>query len=340
MGKSVVEGENAFRFCPKYPKKELLSREHLVGNSQKEFYAIDLTDDSYDLLSGEDVCLKKVSIRNPGIKPALKDVVSYWDNNSRAFISGMFGEGMPVVTFDNIIKYNRFPLAAILEDILSIGEVAMGVPVEIEFAVNLQPNKLKIKNPTFYILQIRPLSINAEEVIINSHEANPDDCIIYSKYSMGNGIIDDLHHIVYVKPDSFNNTDTIAIMNEIDAINREMLANNIFYVLIGPGRWGSRDRFLGIPTAFSNISMAKIIVEAGLENFRVDPSQGTHFFHNILSMNIGYVSVPYGEDTNIVNWNKLDDMKIIKETKYIKVVETDIPLTVKMDGKRGLCFVR
>ncbi len=340
MGKSVVEGENTFRFCPKFPKKELLSGEYLVGNSQKEFYAVDLSDDSYDLLSGEDVCLKKISIRNPSIKPALKEVISYWDNNSRAFISGMFGDGMPVVTFDNIVKYNRFPLAAILEDILSIGEVAMGVPVEIEFAVNLQPNKMKIQKPTFYILQIRPLSINAEDVVINAQEANPADCLIYSKYSMGNGVIDDLDHILYVKPQSFDNTQTIEIMNEIDAVNREMLDQNIHYVLIGPGRWGSRDRFLGIPVAFSNISMAKVIVEAGLENFRVDPSQGTHFFHNILSMNIGYVSVPFGEENNIINWNKLDSVNVIKETKYIKVVRTEKPLTIKMDGKRGLCFVK
>lgn len=340
MGKSVVEGENTFRFCPKYPKKELIPGEYLIGNSQKEFYAIDLSDDSYDLLSGEDVCLKKINIRNSSVKPALKDIVSYWDNNSRTFISGMFGDGTPVITFANIVKYDMFPLAAILEDILSIGEVAMGVPVEIEFAVNLQNNRQKIEKPTFYILQIRPLSINAEDVIIDSHEADPQDCLIYSKYSMGNGIINDLKHIVYVKPGAFDNTATIEIMNEIDIINRKMLKEDIHYVLIGPGRWGSRDRFLGIPTAFSNISMAKVIVEAGLENFRVDPSQGTHFFHNLLSMNIGYVSVPYGEELSIVQWEELDQLTVVEETKYVKVVKTDQSLTIKMDGKRGRCFVR
>ncbi len=340
MGKSVVEGENTYRFCPKYPKKELVSGEYLVGNSQKDFYAIDLTDDSYDLLSGEDVCLKKISIRNADIKPALKDLVSYWDYNSKAFISGMFGEGMPVVTFENIVKYNRFPLADILNDILSIGEVAMGVPVEIEFAVNLQPNKQKIKQGTFYILQIRPLSINAEDVVIDSHEANPDQCLIFSNYSMGNGIVDDLDHIIYVKPDAFDNTETIEIMNDIDSINRKMLDTNVHYVLIGPGRWGSRDRFLGIPTAFSNISMSKLIVEVGLENFRVDPSQGTHFFHNILSMNIGYVSVPYGEDQNVVNWQMLDELEVVEETRYVKLVKTKKNMTIKMDGKRGLCYVK
>lgn len=340
MGKSVVEGENTYRFCPKFPKKELISGEYLVGNSQKEFYAIDLTDDSYDLLSGEDVCLKKVSIRDNEIKSALKDIVSYWDYNSKAFISGMFGEGMPVVTFENIVKYNRFPLASILEDILSIGEVAMGVPVEIEFAVNLQANSQKIKQGTFYILQIRPLSINAEDVVIDSHEAQPQECLIYSNYSMGNGIIDDLYHIVYVKPQTFDNTETIEIMNEIDDINKKMLNKNIHYVLIGPGRWGSRDRFLGIPTAFSNISMAKVIVEAGLENFRVDPSQGTHFFHNILSMNIGYVSVPFAEDDNLVHWDKLNTLEVIEDKKYVKLVKTNKPLSIKMDGKRGICYVK
>lgn len=340
MGKSVVEGENTYRFCPKYPKKELLSGEYLVGNSQRDFYAIDLEDKEYDLLSGEDVCLKKVNVRNPMIKEALKDLVSYWDYNSKAFISGMFGEGMPVVTFENIVKYNKFPLANILEDILSIGEVAMGVPVEIEFAVNLQPNIQKIKKPTFYILQIRPLSINAEDVVIDAHEADPKDCLIFSNFSMGNGIVDDLTYIVYVKPDVFDNTKTIEIMNEIDAVNREMLQKDIHYILIGPGRWGSRDRFLGIPTAFSNISMAKVIVEVGLENFRVDPSQGTHFFHNILSMNIGYVSVPYGVNNNILNWDKLDKIEVVEETKYIKVVKTEKAMIVKMDGKRGLCYVR
>ena len=340
MGKSVVEGENSYRFCPKYPKKELLSGEYLVGNSQKDFYAIDLSDNSYDLLNGEDACLKKVQIRNQSIKPALKDIISYWDYSSQAYVSSMFGEGMPVVTFENIVKFNSFPLASIIEDILSIGEVAMGVPVEIEFSVNLQPNKLKIQKGTFYILQIRPLSINAEEVVIDSNDVVPNECLIYSQYSMGNGVVNDLKHILFVKPESFDNTATIEIMNEIDEINREMLKEDIHYVLIGPGRWGSRDRFLGIPTAFSNISMAKVIVEAGLENFRVDPSQGTHFFHNILSMNIGYVSVPYGEEDNILNWNQLNNFKTVKEKKYIKVVETDNYMTIKMDGKRGLCVVK
>jgi len=340
MGKSVVEGENTFRFCPKYPKKELLSGEYLVGNSQKEFYAIDLACKTYDFLNGEDVCLKKVSIKDPSIKPALSEVLSYWDYNNKTFISGMFGDGIPVVTFENIVKYNRFPLSAILEDILSIGEVAMGVPVEIEFAVSLQPNALKIQKPTFYILQIRPLSINSEDVIINSQEGTPEDCLIYSQYSMGNGVVKDLSYIVYVKPESFDNTKTIEIVDEINSINQEMFQNNIQYVLIGPGRWGTRDRFLGIPTAFSNISMAKVIVEVGLENFRVDPSQGTHFFHNILSMNIGYVSVPYGEKGNIMNWDKLEEMEIVKETKYMKVVKTKQSLIVKMDGKKGLCFIK
>ncbi len=340
MGKSVVEGENTYRFCPKYPKKELLSGEYLVGNSQKDLYAIDLEDASYDLLGGEDVCLKKISIRNPNIKPALKDIVSYWDYNSRAFVSGMFGEGMPVVTFENIVKYNRFPLAKILEDILSIGEVAMGVPVEIEFAVNLQPNQQKIKQGTFYILQIRPLSINAEDVVIDSFEAKPEECIIYSNYSMGNGVVNDLDYIMYVKPQNFDNTKTIEIMNEIDAINRKLLASDIHYVLIGPGRWGSRDRFLGIPTAFSNISNSKVIVEVGLENFRVDPSQGTHFFHNILSMNIGYVSVPFAEEDNVVNWEKLESLEVVEERKYIKLVKTNNKMTIKMDGKRGLCYIK
>lgn len=340
MGKSVVEGENTFRFCPKYPKKELLSGEYLVGNSQKDFYALDLSNSTYDLLSGEDACLKKIHINNPIIKPALKEILSYWDFNSETFISGMFGDGMPVVTFDNIVKYGRFPLAAIIEDILSIGEVAMGVPVEIEFAVSLEANAQKLAKATFYILQIRPLSINSEEVIINSSEANPEECLLYSKYSMGNGIIRNLKHLVFVKPETFDNTATIEIMSEIDAINKEMVENDQHYVLIGPGRWGTRDRFLGIPTAFSNISMAKLIVEAGLENFRIDPSQGTHFFHNILSMNIGYVSVPYGEENNIINWDKLEALEIIKETKYFKVVKADQPLTIKLDGKRGICFVR
>lgn len=340
LGKSVVEGENNFRFCPKYPKKELIGEEYLIGNSQKEFYVIDLSDTTYDLLSGEDACLKKVSIKDPEIEPALKDIVAYWDRSHNSFTYGMFATGIPVVTFDNIVKYDKFPLPAILEDLLSIGEIAMGVPVEIEFAVNLELNKQKIKAATFYILQIRPLSINSEDVVIDSTEANPEECIVFSNHSMGNGVINNLKHIVYVKPESFDNTATLEIMSEIDAVNREMLATDTNYVLIGPGRWGSRDRFLGVPVAFSNISNAKVIIEAGLDNFRVDPSQGTHFFHNILSMNIGYVSVPYGSGNNIVNWKMLNEFKVITDKKYVRVVETSEPLTIKMDGKRGMCFIK
>lgn len=340
LGKSVVEGENNLRFCPKYPQKNLLTPEYLVGNSQRTFYALNLAKTDIDLLKGEDATLEKVSIRNPIVAPAIKDIVTLWDYNSGNFSYGMFATGMPIVTFENIIKYKKLPLSDILQDVLEIGEIAMGVPVEIEFSVTLGDNQHKLPQPTFYILQIRPLTINSEEIFIDYDEIIPEECLLYSTFSMGNGLIKDVDHILYVKPDSFDNTETVQIQEEIDVINKAMVASDTQYLLIGPGRWGSRDRFLGVPTTFSNISNAKVIVEAGLENFRVDPSQGTHFFHNILSMNIGYICAPFGIKENSVRWDILETFETVMESQYVKLVKTTRKMKIKMDGKRGIGFVR
>ncbi len=339
LGKAVVEGENNFRFSPKYPKKNLMTPEYVVGNSQKYFYAINLEDCDYDLLNGEDACLTSVSVTNKEVTDAFKDIFSYWDYNNRTFTNGIFAKGRPVVTFENIVKYNKIPLANVLSDLLEIGEIAMGIPVEIEFSVNLEANEKKLPIPTFYLLQIRPLSVNGEDIIINAEDANPEECLIYSTHVMGNGVIDGVNHILFVKPDAFNNTETVQIKDEINHFNKLMLERDENYVLIGPGRWGSRDRFLGIPIAFSNISNARVIVESGLDNFRVDPSQGTHFFHNILSMNIGYITVPYGEKDNLVSWDKLNSYELVEETKYVKLVKAPDSLKIKMDGKNGIGFV-
>jgi hypothetical protein len=339
LGKAVVEGEKHFRFCPKYPQIELIQQDNLLYNSQKESYAIALDHQGFNLQQGVDATLRKINIQELNSDASLKDVFSVWDHNENRLYPGLGHAGIRIATFANILKYNTFPLSEIIAELLDIGEKAMGMPVEVEFAVNLSRVPDQNLIPTFYILQIRPLAVGQKNIDLTIEQDHKDKFFMYTKKGMGNGVISEIRDIIYTNLTTFDKTDTVTMAGEIAYFNEKLKKNNINYILIGPGRWGSQDRFLGIPVRFFQINNAKVIIETGTPDFNLDPSQGTHFFHNIIATQIGYFMVSHNSSTDFIDWEWLAAQPIIEKTHYVTHVRTKHELLVKMDGKHGIAAI-
>ena len=339
LGRWVIEGKKSFRFCPHYPKIEAIPTKDLISSSQKEFYALNMENIEFDLTKGEETTLAKLDIKDAEEHKALEHLASVWDYQDNRMVLDLSRKGPRVVTFDKILKYNYFPLANILEEILKIGEEAFGVPIEIEFASTLGKGSKNDKHPTFYLLQIRPLAISTEDVDLDPNTLNKEKLFIYTEKGMGNGVITDIKDIIFLDPDKFDNTKTMDMLIEIENLNSKMMKQNLEYILIGPGRWGSRDIFLGVPVKWIQICNAKVIVETGLEGLGIDPSQGTHFFHNLISMNVGYFAIPYNSNSDFINWIWIKKQNVIEKTKYFSHIRIDHPLITKMDGKSGIAII-
>jgi len=339
MGKSVIEGGRSFQFCPRFPRIEFIQPRALVGNSQKKFMALNLRQSEFDLTAGDDVTIAELPLvegENYGI---LEDMVSVWDLADNRLTPGVGQKGPRVATFENIIKNQTFPLAAILDQLLEIGEIAFGTPVEIEFAVNLSSDPQNEIVPTFYILQIRPLAVDTGSTPLFDETPDRHNLFLYTEHGMGNGIIHGLQDIIYLEPGRFDNLKTAEMQAEIEVLNEKMKKANRQYILIGPGRWGSQDHFLGVPVKFVQISQARVIVEVGLEGFDIDPSQGTHFFHNIVAMKVGYFNIPYKSATDFLDWDWIKSQKVVERTKYFVHIKTDHDMQVGMDGKTGVSVI-
>ncbi len=332
LGKYVVEGEKTYRFSPVHPQLEMYTPKELFKNSQVHFYAVDMKKHEVNLLEGEDAGLIKLEIDKAEQHGTLKHCASVYDFNSERTIPGITTAGPRVVNFANILKYDYIPLAKTIEVILDIISESMGTPIEIEFAIDL--NKDKEGRASFYLLQIKPLIKNIIETDINIDKIDNDRLMLFSENGMGNGRISDLYDIIYVDVDKFDKLKTEKIRDEIDQLNTQMANEDRKYILIGPGRWGTRDRFIGIPVNWSQISNAQIIVEMSMEEFPLDASLGSHFFHNVISMNVGYFSVKHDDLIDYINWEVLKNTRIVNETKYLKHVRFDNPLEVIMDGKK------
>jgi len=289
LGFYVVDGNKSFRFSPYYPKTNQYSIKDLINSTQTEFYAVDLKKDSIDYLrDGEHAALTLLDISEAQKHGTLKHCVSTYNAANNTLEPGI-GEGPLVVNFANILNFDYIPLAEIINAMLDTVKEAMGIPVEIEYAINL--NKDDNGLASFYLLQIKPLTGSLISDQYSFENICPDDQILFSASSLGNGKIEDIYDIIYIDTQKFDKMQTLEMAKEIDFLNKKMVAENKKYILIGPGRWGTSDRFLGIPVVWSQISNAKIIVELSLNNFPLDASLGSHFFHNITSMNVGYMSV-------------------------------------------------
>lgn len=340
LGKMVIEGGNVFRFCPKHPKVSLLSMEEMLSIAQREFYALDLTSNHMGLHGQESSTLIKLPLSKAEEHGSLNHLASVFDYQNNRLWPGLNRKGPRIITFDNILKYNYYPLSNIINKLLEIGEAALGMPVEIEFAIDLQTRYDEDSQPTFYLLQIRPLAVSSSNTTVNINAHSKESVILYTEKGMGNGELKDLHDIIWCVPETFNSLETLDMQMELDKINKKMREDNLHYILIGPGRWGSHDRFLGVPIQFGQISQSKVIVESGIKGFDIPPSQGTHFFHNVVAMNIGYFSVPYqSEGQDFMNWDLLVSLKKRGNWKYFKHIHTNKSISVKMDGKTGQAIV-
>jgi hypothetical protein len=337
LGHYVVEGEKAFRFSPAYPSIDIISHNDLYKNSQVYFYAVDLNKKDLNLLEGENAGLITLDIGNAEKHGTLSHSASVLNTNNDTIIPGLDTSGPRVVNFANILKYNYIPLASTIRTILDVVTEATGNPSEIEFAVDL--TKDNDGNASFYLLQIKPLVGTGAGYNIEPDSINYDNLILESGKSMGNGVINDISDIIYFDPGKFDNLKTIQMAEEIDRINEKMMKEGIRYILIGPGRWGSKDKFIGIPVVWSQISNAKVIVEIGLPDFHIDASLGSHFFHNVISMNVGYFSIDQIADDGTVNWEKLKQQKVIKKYRFFRHIRFEKPLLVRMDGKKRIAVI-
>ena len=340
LGKTVVDGGVSLRFSPAFPKKiiQLSSIDTTIRDTQKKFYAIDMSPDSFNARVADGRCIRHYDISEAEDNGSLKFVASTYDFQNHVMRDGTSYSGRRVLTFSSILKYNMYPLADVIKTLLEIGQEVMNAPIEIEFAVNLDTptNRPGI----FSFLQIRPIVEGSEHEDIEISDTLPDDTLIFSNKAMGNGMYSDLHDFVYVKPEAFNPAHTKIMAQMIGELNEQFDREQKGYILVVPGRLGSRDPWLGIPITWSQISNARVIVETGLPNFRVDPSQGTHFFQNMTSLQNAYLTInPYYND-GVFNIEYLSSRPAVMETEYLRQVHFDDPLCVKIDGRtsRGLIY--
>lgn len=337
LGQYVMEGDLAYRFSPAYPALEIISQKDIYKNSQVRFYAVDMAKRDLNLLEGENAGLKMLDISVAETHGVLDHIASVMNQDNDTISPGLETPGPRVVNFADILKYNYIPLAPALKTVLEVVTEACGTPVEIEFAVDL--TKDEAGNASFYLLQIKPLLGTGAGYNVDPDTINEDDLVLLSRKSMGNGIIDNIKDIVYIEPQKFENTMTIEMADEIAAMNEKMVKENRKYVLIGPGRWGTRDRFLGIPVVWPQISGARVIVEVSLPDFNPDASLGSHFFHNVTSMNVGYFSVNQNSGQDVIRWENIIRQMEIARGKFIRHVRFDIPLLIRMDGKKSIAVI-
>ncbi|MDR2465916.1 MAG: phosphoenolpyruvate synthase [Prevotellaceae bacterium] len=335
LGKYVVDGGVSLRFSPARPDCALQTNDvkTALRETQTRFLALNTSATATFELSADDRRnLSEFTLKHAEEDGTLRLIASTFDRNDHRLRDGLF-EGRKVITFANILKHDAFPLAAILRKVLKICRNDMGYPVEIEFAVNLaaSPDELS----SFNLLQIRPIVANDEILVENLASIDREQTFVFSTRALGNGIIDDLSDFVYVKPQSFDPLQSETIAEELDKLNAHFLAEGRNYILSGPGRWGSSDPALGIPVKWAQISAARLIIEAGLENYRVEPSQGTHFFHNITSFKVGYFTVDPHTAGEQFDEAYLSRCPVAFESRFIRHIRLPQPATVKIDGRTG-----
>ena len=333
LGKYLMDGGVGLRFSPRYPKKilQLSTPDLVLRDTQKTFFSLDMNPKSFMPSVDDGINLFKLPIKEAEEDRSFQYAASTFDLENNMIRDGLQNNGKRVITFSNILNYNVFPLAEILGTVLEIGQKEMNNPIEIEFAVNLDTpaGEPKVIN----CLQIRPIVLNDQGIRIDIGEVKTTDSIIYSRSAMGNGNFRELRDFVYVRPENFNAAASKQIAAMIEQINDKFVADKKSYIIAGPGRWGSSDPWLGIPVKWYQISAARIIIEAGLEKFRIDPSQGTHFFQNVTSFGVGYFTINPFIGDGYYDVDFLSSQPAEFENEFIRHVRFESPLTVKIDGK-------
>ena len=319
LGKLVVDGGRTLRFSPRYPQKVLQTStpELALRDTQNEVLALSLRPEEFR---------------------TSKFVCSVWDRENERISDSPFDQGRKVITFNNILKYNTFPLAEIISDILTMGAEEMRCPVEVEFAVNMDvaPGQRQV----FNLLQIRPIIDNQDNRSIDWNEVDASRALIYGEQALGIGQMTDIADIIYVKSEAFDSLSTEKIAEELLTLNNRMRDQGRPYILVGPGRWGSSDPFLGVPVKWNHISEARVIVECGIEKFDVEPSQGTHFFQNVTSLGVGYLTINPFRGDGLFREKELDARQALYDGTYLRQVRFDSPLWVCIDGRSNKGMVR
>ena len=339
LGKYIVDGGQTLRFSPRHPHSilQMSTMDFALKETQTRFYALDLKNMAERFSVDDAFNLVKLSVKDADKEGSLRYIVSTYDPYDQIIRDGYYPGGRKIISFCNILQHDVFPLATTLDHLLGIGQQEMGRPVEIEFAVNIDLNDPK--KATFYLLQIRPIVDNKEVMDEDLPLVQNEETILSSTSVLGHGIVSDVQDVVYVKTGAFNSANTQAIAYEIERVNRGFTEGEKGYVLVGPGRWGSSDPWLGIPVKWPHISNARVIVECGLENYRVDPSQGTHFFQNLTSFGVGYFTINPFKGDGWFDEAFLNAQPAVEETDYLRHVHFDRPIVIKMDGKRSLGVV-
>ncbi|WP_372755606.1 PEP/pyruvate-binding domain-containing protein [Labilibaculum sp.] len=337
LGKYIVDGEKAFRFSPIFPTIENNSAKDQFKNSQVEFYAVDLNKKNLDLLEGDTAGLIRLDIDEAEEHGNLLHCASVYNAINDTISPGLDTMGPRIVNFANILKYKYIPLAKTIELVLDIIKEAMGSPIEIEFAVDL--TKDKEGKASFYLLQIKPLIGNIDDYTIDLEDIDRSKLVMISEMSMGNGLVEEVVDVVYIVPELFQKDMTPEIAEIIAKINQELREEKKHYVLIGPGRWGTRDRWIGIPVKWNDISFSKLIVETSFQDYPLEASSGSHFFHNVTSMNIGYSSINHHSESCFIDYQLLGKQKLIGDYGCVRHVQFAKSLSIKMDGKKRISVV-
>lgn len=338
LGKYIVDGGLTLRVCPYHPDKVLQTSEMEMAlrETQTRFYALDLKNMGQNFSLDDGFNLLKLPVKEAENDGSLNYIASTYDPYDMVIRDGIYPGGRKVITFANILQHDVFPLARILQLVQKYGQGEMRRPVEIEFAVNLNAAE---KKGVFYLLQIRPM-VDMKADLNEDLDAIPEDqLLLKSVNSLGQGIMVDIQDVIYVKTEGYSASNNQLIAYDIEKLNKRFLDEGKHYILIGPGRWGSSDTWLGIPVKWPNISAARVIVEAGLTNYRVDPSQGTHFFQNLTSFGVGYFTINAYMNDGLYNQELLNIMPAVEETKYLRWVHFEKPLAVKMNGKKKIGVV-
>ena len=342
LGYHVVDGGAAFGFSPRYPKLDSPASGLLIEGTQRTFYAMDMERLTNNLVLGYETTIECLEIKEAENNPDFAMTASTYNREDDRLDPGIGSQGIRIINFAPILKHDLFPFAEVLDAVLDVGSKSMGLPVEIEFAVSRDNEKL-----VFYLLQLKPLIQNTDKQETNFEQLVEDDCFIISGRSMGNGRDSTITDIVWVDPETFSSSHTVLIAREIEELNNMLKAQGRRYVLAGPGRWGTRDFALGIPVGFTQISCSRVIIETDLPNFSVESSHGSHFFHNVTSMNIGYLSVSPGRAVSgecgasggCINdrfdWEWLKTLYCEKRLKFCAWSRTEQPLNIVMDGRAG-----
>ena len=339
LGKYIVDGGVGIRFSPRYPRKilQLSTPDLALSETQKTFFALDLRPESFSPSTDDTVNLLKLRIKEAEVDSALKLVASTFDYDSHQLKEGTLYDGKRIVTFSQLLSHDTMPLAEIIRMALEIGQREMNKPVEIEFAVNLDLPKDQPK--VFSLLQIRPIAGRDETIHLKQEEIIREEALLISNHALGNGIIKNIQDVIYIKPETFEASRSQEMVHRLDRLNDQFTSGKKNYILIGPGRWGSSDPWLGIPVKWPQISSARLIVESGLEHYRIDPSQGTHFFQNLTSFRVGYFTVNPFINEGYYDLEFLNAHPAAFEDEYVRHVHFEKPLRVAIDGKKNFGVV-